>query len=152
MPIEIPDLWGDDIKVDVLPPLIILKAQDEAIRRKTQGTLHTEIITAEEEQNDAIWVIHTLDLIAAAIGYRESILTVSHEREKLYPVAIEVGVPIEWTDGTPAHRIRCFSADEFIRELRAALQSPLTKSTIATLLARSNEERMKRERNEKPAT
>src|SRR5687768_13665848 len=128
MPIDIPDLWGDDIQVDVLPPLVILKAQDEAIRRKTQGILRTEVISTEEQGGgDSGWVIHTLDVIALAMGYRESLLTVSHGSERLYPATVEMPEHIAWSDGTVSIQIRCFTAAEFLRELGVALRSGPTK-------------------------
>lgn len=145
MPIDIPDLWSDDIKVDVLPPLVILKAQDDAIRKKTQGILHTEISTSHELEPDQIhfWVTHALELVAPAIGYRESVLNVSYREGKLYPATIEMPERIEWADGTASATVRCFDPDEFIAELRVALRSPPTKGAIATMLALSNEARLK---------
>lgn len=145
MPIEIPDLWDDDINIDVLPPLVILKAQDEGIRRKTQGILHTDIsTTSETDDSDTTWITHTLDLVATAIGYQESILRVTCREDRLYPATIGTPEQITWSDGkTASDMVRCFDPDEFITELRTALRSPPTKAAIATLLARSNEARLK---------
>ena len=39
MTTAIPNLWPDDIKVDVLPPIAILKAQEGLLARMTQGML-----------------------------------------------------------------------------------------------------------------
>ncbi len=152
MPLEIPDLWSDDIKVDVLPPLTILKAQDEAIRRKTQGILHLEV-TAREEQEDrgdegfVYWTIYALDLVAIALGYHESLLEVLHRKGKLYPVTIQMPEEIEWTqylqETISSNTIRCYSSETFIDHLRTALQSQYTNSVIASLIAQSNEVRMK---------
>lgn len=152
MPIEIPDLWDDDIKVDVLPPLVILKAQDEAIRRKTEGILRTQIVSREierepedDEEETKVDVVYTLDLEATALGYRESILNVFHRKGRLYPVTITMPEKIEWSTDPSAYSYsaRCASSDEFIQHLRVALRSEPTKSTLASLLAMINETKLK---------
>jgi hypothetical protein len=146
MPIEIPDLWSDDIKVDVLPPLVILKAQDEAIRKKTGGILHSVITTGSEFEDDQEYVTYTMDLVAPALGYRESILTVSHRQGKFYPATIVLPEAIGWSTAPGASSStysRCYSADEFIQQLRIALQSQPTRSTITSLLASSNEAKLR---------
>ncbi|VTU01782.1 unnamed protein product [Gemmataceae bacterium] len=165
MPIEIPDLWGDDIKVDVLPPLVILKAQDGAISRKTTGILRAEVLTSESEEPDEDGyhkvVTHTLDLTAPALNYSESVLEVSHDSDRMYPAVVSVPDPIDWharSDsptplasggvlGLMAHSrtVTAHSADEFMTFLGRALQSRYTKATIDSLLAMSNEKRMKSE-------
>ncbi|MBY0459560.1 MAG: hypothetical protein K2V38_19745 [Gemmataceae bacterium] len=144
MPTEIPDLWDDDIKVDVLPPLVILRAQDEGIRRKTQGILRAAIsTTVENEPDGSVWVSHEFGLVAPALGSQESLLTVGHAERKLYPVQIFVPDEITWNDGkTISRSIRCYDPDEFIAQLRAALRSPPTKGSVSTLLALSNESRL----------
>lgn len=114
MPTEIPDLWGDDIKVDVLSPLMILKAQDEAIRRKTQGVLRAEITTREvsgfenrfgnlekdDELGDNVvrpnWLIHTLDIASPVLAYCETLLEVRHAVNRAYPATLTVPAPIQW--------------------------------------------------------
>lgn len=167
MPIELPDLWGDDIQVGVLPPLVILKAQDEAIKRKTQGILRTEVSTTEPQTNpdneevSLHFTIHSLDLVASALDYRESLLEVSHKPERAYPAMLQVPDPIRWdlaSDPPPvrgpvgvdldnmlkaSREVTAYSSEELITYLRRALRSRNTKAAIDSLLARSNEARIK---------
>ena len=118
MPTEIPDLWGDDIKVDVLSPLLILKAQDEAIRRKTQGVLRANVVTTEvnpfeeleydedEDEDEDIdaddgalrpnQLVHALDLGSPVIAYTETLLQVSHAVNRAYPAKLSVPDPLRW--------------------------------------------------------
>lgn len=44
---EIPDLSGDGIKVDVVSPLVILKAQAAFLSKKTQGMVRGDIIFSQ---------------------------------------------------------------------------------------------------------
>ena len=64
MSTTIPDLWSDDIQVDVLTPLVILRAQESRLGRKTQGILEARVTTVATEA----WIQHQLDLIAPALS------------------------------------------------------------------------------------
>lgn len=86
MPATIPSLWPDDIKVDVLPPLTILKLQAAKLREITRSILRAEVTTVTGSDD---FVAHSLDLIAQALdGRRIRILTLTH-RTDLYPIVIE---------------------------------------------------------------
>ncbi len=39
MPVTLPDLWGDKIRVDILTPLAILRAQADLIGKHTKAIL-----------------------------------------------------------------------------------------------------------------
>lgn len=165
MPIEIPDLWSDDIQVDVLPPLVILKAQSEPISRKTKGILRTEVTTVVAHQDTPeATTTHVLDLVAPALNYSESLLEVCHKQDRMYPATLTVPDPIRWdlasdppVDLNPitaelnaalklsARSVTASSVAELIKHLRRALQSRNTRSAIDSLLAMSNEKRMKSE-------
>lgn len=155
MPIEIPDLWSDDIKVDVLPPLVILKAQSAPISRKTSGILHTEVTTTIAHQGTPeATATHVLDLVAPALNYSESLLEVTHKLDRMYPATVTVPDPIPWKVGhdviydvpcaptAPRHSVAAESADELIGYLRQALRAPNTRSAIESVLARTNEARI----------
>lgn len=148
MPIEIPDLWSDDIKVDVLPPLVILKAQSEPISRKTKGILRTEVTTTIAHQGTPeAATTHVLDLVAPALNYSESLLEVTHRQDRMYPVTLTVPDPIPWNMGydglsAPRQSVAAKSADELIGYLRQALRAPNTRSAIESVLARTNEARI----------
>jgi hypothetical protein len=145
----IPDLWSDDIKVDVVTPLAILRAQVGSIQRKTKGLLQAEVTTTT---SDAGWVRHHLDLIAPVLdGYRHRLLAATHEKDLVYPVKVEAecfrpepAVDIAQVlstvtkfrkDGRPTAQ----TEQEFIELVSQVLHSGEVRSIIQSLIARSNE-------------
>jgi hypothetical protein len=144
MPTEIPDLWGDDIKVDVLPPSVILRAQATLIGRKTQGILSADVVSSTSDEDGERWEEHTLQVFATSAGYRESILTVYHSANRVYPVTIQLPEDIDWGGSMigSSRRVQCYTPEEFMPRLGTALQSRPTQAVIATLLARSNETKL----------
>ncbi len=150
MPTEIPDLWDDDIKIDVLPPVLILKAQAVALSRKTSGILSGSVRTefsGVAEGKNSLKETHILELTATAYGYSEEILKVTHSQSRVYPAKIELPASIEWSNPRGLNLMSwnatqaTATVDEFLKYLREALRSPLTRGTIDTLIARSNESR-----------
>jgi len=145
----IPDLWSDDIKVDVVTPLAILRAQVGSIQRKTKGLLQAEVTTTT---SDAGWVRHQLDLIAPVLdGYRHRLFAATHEKDLVYPVKIEAEC---FRPESPEDFAQLFSAvtkfqkderptaqteQEFIELLSQVLHSGEVRSIIQSLIARSNE-------------
>ena len=86
MSTSIPVLWADDIKVDIVPPIAILRAQVEPLRRMSGGLLGAEVTNTVSGE----FVKHFLDVIAPALhGYRQRILSVAHHSEMVYPVRVE---------------------------------------------------------------
>jgi hypothetical protein len=150
MTIAIPDLWSDDIKVDVVTPLAILRAQTGPISRKTKGILEAEVTTISSEAGR---VRHQLDLIASVLdGYRHRLLAATHERDLVYPVTVEaecfkpaptsgdIGEALESvTVPEPDWRPRAYTEQEFIDLVSKALRSGEVRSIIQSLIARSNE-------------
>jgi hypothetical protein len=145
----IPDLWPEDIKVNVLPPIAVLKAQESLLSRRTQGMLQAKLTTTESDK----LVQHQLDLIAPGLNfYRERLLTATHDREMLYPVTVNA----EAFAPKPAHptsapdRVRqrlldpsltyrkAATDEELIRLIREVLQSADVRALIHSLIARIN--------------
>ena len=147
MPTEIPDLWGDDIRVDVVPPIVVLKTQAEAISRRTKGMLTAEISSSTDVDDDgAVECRHKLILQARSIGYYgEELLQIQHYESRYYPLTIELPIAIVWdykiTD-TPSYIRRCNDQDELLEALGRALTSPPTKAALNSLLARVNEKQL----------
>lgn len=82
----IPTLWPEDIKVDILPPLTILRYQAAKLREITKGILEAEVTTVTGPDD---FVSHRLDLIAPNLdGRRVRVLTATH-RVDYYPVVLE---------------------------------------------------------------
>lgn len=160
MTTTIPDLWSDDIKVDVLPPLVILKAQESLLARKTQGMLQAKLTTMESGD----LVQHQLDLIAPSLNfYRERLLTATHDRLRPYPVTVaaecfapkmEVSqgplAPIQTMGKALSEVHRAFvpevvqrqaaTDEEFVQLVRKVLQSAEVRSLISSLIARINQD------------
>lgn len=148
MPGGIPDLWSDDIQVDVLPPAVILRRQGEALSSKTQGILTARVLSGRPiDHTDTR--IHSLELVAPALGYSEVILKVEHDESRPYPVSLTLPDAIVWPSVQPTaeqpfgplerETVTANTVKQFLEFLRAALRSEQTRSTIDTLLARSNE-------------
>ena len=72
MAVEIPDLWDEDIKVDVLSPVLILRKQGDLITRKTSGVLEAEVNSVYEAVGDGqvMQLTHSLRITASVIGGR----------------------------------------------------------------------------------
>ena len=151
-------LWPDDIKVDVLPPLIILKSQAAKLRELTAGILTGEVVTSTGHDD---FVVHRLEIVAPQLGGRRyGVLTVTH-RASFYPVVLEAdcfrpretrmsrvaaatvevliaSMETEWpskNDWRPA----ASDQDEFVKRVGEVLKSPSVRSVIDSLLALSNE-------------
>jgi hypothetical protein len=156
MAATIPNLWSDDIKVDILTPLVILRSQAGLLGQMTRGLLEAEVSTVT---SDTGVVQHHLDLIAPALRYRHRVLAVKHSRELVYPVAVEAECfqpkPKSWTTGEiPAPskpssfpvdpedgRPKANTEQEFIDLVSKVLHSSEVRSIIQSLIARSNEQR-----------
>jgi hypothetical protein len=140
MATAIPDLWSDDIRVDVVPPLAVLRAQEGLLAKKTQGILQAQILTSATET----LVQHSLYLIAPALNfYRVNLLSATHDREMVYPVTVTAQC---WFDeflpdqGQQIEKRRVAATEEeFIDLVRQALRSPEVRGLIQSLIARSNE-------------
>ncbi|MFO0799570.1 MAG: hypothetical protein U0804_19035 [Gemmataceae bacterium] len=156
--------WPDDIKVDVLPPVAILRARASEIGRITKGILKGEVSTTTGAGD---MVSHRLDLVAPALnGRRYGVLNAIH-RADLYPVLVEaecfkppvsrsrVGAavggsfpmfvaggtdpePPPWPDPTDWRPV-ANNEDEFVARVREVLRSGKVRAAIDTLLALSNE-------------
>lgn len=150
MPMTIPDFWSDDIKVDVLPPIAILKAQEGVLARKTQGMLQAKLSSTER----GTLVQHHLDLIAPGLNfYRERLLAATHDREKLYPVVVtaesfapdrlnpmeQVIIAVQRSEYPSVTQRRAATDEEFIRLVQDVLRSGEVRALIHLLIARINE-------------
>ena len=149
MPNTIPDLWPENIRVDVLAPIVILRAQEGLLGKRTQGILEARVTTTATEE----FAQHQLDLIAPALNrYRETLLTATHQRERVYPVRVAAecfqpqrGLLPPMPDigpllgKPPAGTQDANNQEEFIDLLRTVLRSPQVSAAIDSLIARSNE-------------
>jgi hypothetical protein len=82
-----------------------------------------------------------LELVAPALGYRETLLEVSHQQNRIYPATVRMPENIRWSTDPEryAQHAIASSPDQLLELLRVALRSQPARSAINTLLARSNE-------------
>ena len=167
MPITIPNLWPNDIMVDVQPPLAILRAQAEKIGEITHGILTAEVTTVTGHEDFAV---HRLDLIAPKLDGRTHRLLSATHRTDFYPVVIEADVyrptriskqavdklvlenlaakvgidtrteyPLRAWPPVDDWRPTASDQDEFVKLVGEVLKSSAVRSVIDSLLALSNE-------------
>ena len=147
MSATIPDLWPDDIRVDLLTPLMILRTQAGLLSSKTQGLIIAEVRTTTTEK----WVQHQLDLIAFPLDhYRMTLLTARHGIDAAYPVKVTCQGFVPKQRGFPSvpnffepppNEREAATQEEFIALVREALRSDTIRSRIQSLIVRSNEAR-----------
>ena len=65
MTTTIPDLWPEEISVEVLTPLAILRYQAERFRDRTKGLLKAKATTITKDHGSTR---HQLDVIAPLLG------------------------------------------------------------------------------------
>ena len=159
-------LWPDDIKVDVLSPLTILRYQAAELRKLTKGRLEADVVTTTGQED---FVVHRLEIVARQLGDRRyGVLTVTH-RAAFYPVVLEADCFRPKETRTLAHvlgehvaavtamssalnaeinppwppkddwRPAANDQDEFLKRVAEVLRSPAVRATIDSLLALSNE-------------
>jgi len=140
MPSKIPDLWPNDISTDVLTPLAIMRSQVPGLERRTKGLLEADISSVEKEKE----IVHNFDLVAPAVDrVRERILVVTHERNRVYPAKMEAAVFGRNSPGSDYYgtsfTARAMSQEDFLKLLSEVIRSPEVRSSIESLIARSNE-------------
>lgn len=161
MAATIPNLWPDDIKVDLVPPLVILRAQADNLSRITQGILEGEVTTVPGDHD---YVSHRLDLVAPALDGRQYRILVATHRAGLYPVTVEADcfrarrpadgaaagstAPLVSVAGTP-HQLaapsppdwRPVAVDQaaFLKLVGEVLRSAEVRSRIDSWIAASNQ-------------
>jgi hypothetical protein len=162
----IPDLWSEDITVNVLPPVAVLRALEGLLARKTQGLLQAKLTTTATDR----LVQHQLDLVAPALNfYRERLLSATHDRDMVYPVLVTaacfaprspnpphwlapmtqaVTAVSEFLERPAANQREATTQEEFIDLVREVLHSAEVRSLIQSLIARSNEVRAAQEGGE----
>ena len=134
----IPDLWPDDIRVDVRTPLAILKTQASLLSSKTRGLLIAELLTTTTSTKQ--WIQYQLDIVAVPLKhYRVSILTARHRIDEVYPVTVHSRAFGHEPEYEEAGNREATTEEEFITLLRFVLRSGLVRSLIQSLIVRVNE-------------
>lgn len=139
------DFWANDINPGILSPLMILRAQEPALRKRTGGIVEAKVIS----QIASDVTKHQLILIAPAVdNYQETILAAQHNVRRVYPCQVESASFQEYEESVRGRLPPLAAMDtvqiagtqaEFIRLLKLALNSKTVRTTIDALLAKSNE-------------
>jgi hypothetical protein len=146
MAVEIPNLWPvEAIKVDVLSPVAILRAQAGHFQQASMGLLRAEVSTTTGDNR----VSHQMDIVAPALGnYRHAILTVRHSADMPYPATVyDAGTgstggqtkPTLCISLLPPQPFEAYSEKEFVEKVSSILNSGTVIALIQSLLARSSE-------------
>jgi hypothetical protein len=142
------DLWPDDFgKIDVVPPVAILREQAEVLKEKTKGliqglvqlsnapsgsfddpgqpwTTATSTIPTGKESGS---FFHTFYLVAPSLdSYSYRLFGVRHPLES-YPLEIYFD---------EKKRV-CHNEDEFIQQLKEVLSSEKTKKVVKAILSQA---------------
>jgi hypothetical protein len=152
MAATIPDLWPDDIRVDVLAPLQILRVQEALLGKKLQGVLEASVSMTTTDK----FVAYQFDLIAPFLrGRRERLFTTTHARGRIYPVTVEaecfvpknlvanmtVLAEVDKLFQLPTSLREAATQEEFVNLVREILHTGYVRSLIQSLVAQSNEAR-----------
>ena len=140
MPTQISQQWPDEIAIDVVTPLTVLRALASSLEQKTKGILQAEISTFYPKED---LVQHSFEIVAPAVAYyRHQLLIAEHHRELVYPVTLTgyflynpmLGNTV-YTRGTKL----VSTQQELDRALGETIRSPSTLAVIQSLIARSRE-------------
>lgn len=136
MPTDPLDLWPDEIRVEPLTPLRILRIQAERLRDKTQGRLVAEIVTTQKGspvRTPEEWgpeEVHRFEIVAKALNdYRHQLAVCVHQSDFAYPVLVVA-------DTLPDDGKLASSQDEFLQLMRGLLNAKSTVALIESLMAR----------------
>ena len=145
---QIKSLWPAEIRPHILSPMIILKAQAEALVKQTGGILSADVKRKETEGGK---VELTFDIVVPALnGYRHRILNVAYDMNLPYPCIVDAeffssgakSVFRGFLEGRPppdAFSNRADSDTEFIDIIAQVLQSSHILSIAQSLIARASE-------------
>ena len=127
---EIPDLWGDEIDVNVVEPVIILKTQAELLSKRTHGLIQATVRSSFV--SDQTW-IHTLVLEANSIARYEDVLHLKYDNTNPYPC--ELAIP---SSEIMVEFRNCNDQEQLVKELSSAFRSSKVRTTLTNLLAKVN--------------
>lgn len=157
MPNESHDFWPD-IRSDVRSPAMILNEQAEALLKKTRGVIQPDLL---EECSRGIVKLY-FDIVApAANNYRQRVLTVRQKESGTYPAVITASSLSQFNGhGKYKYRLAKFvewemadaegicsyltqDPEEFDNLTAMVLQSVSVRTSLISLLAKSNEAKTK---------
>jgi hypothetical protein len=145
---EIPNLWGDDIDLSVLTPLMILNAQVANLNQRTQGIIRGELAASQTQEV----VTLDFDIVAvSAYNVRKRILRVRYKADQVYPALLaSVGVgelegripaaaDLSFGDLHGTYQTMAPTQAEFIEYLGGVLKSTFVRQLMESVIGMSNE-------------
>jgi hypothetical protein len=132
MPETIPNLWPEDLNVDVQTPHAILQVQANLLGKVTRGILQGSVETESTKDE----VQHRLVVVAPAYnGYRHTLLVAIHHPDLPYPTEIRAESLQSFAGEFPTAE----SDTAMVILVARALGSSETRAIILSLIAMSNE-------------
>lgn len=145
---QIPDLWPESLRVDVLTPYAVLSAQATKLTEKTQGLVEGRVTT--RALPPGLW-LHIFDLVAPVLSFRYTLFRLWHRESMPYPAVLWRG---REPSTKPSDIARALSEDrmepgsdliwneeKLLHALQGVFQNPVTLSVVESLISRSNEVR-----------
>jgi hypothetical protein len=133
--VKIPNLWPEEVNVDVLPPSAVLKVQAANLSERTRGLLEGAVRSVQTDK----LVSYSLDLVAPQVpGVRHTVLVAKHSKGKPYPVTIEAST--FYSHGPNYGSADASSYVEFLQLVGQVLQSPEVRAVLESLIAIRHEE------------
>ncbi len=86
---QIPDLWPTSVKVEILTPYAILRAQATKLTERTQSIVEGQVRSRAVAPS---LICHTFDLIAPVLSFRYTLLRLWHRETMVYPVLLTAGL------------------------------------------------------------
>jgi len=145
---EIPNVWPEDITLDIVTPQAILRIQAENLRTQTKGLLHARVTRTESDRE----ALYELDVIAPVLGSTHRVLNARHGKDVVYPVIVDAecfrrehkeadfqAIQTVLLGRKPRHPGAASTQDEFLKVIETVLGSNEVRSLLQSLIARSNE-------------
>ena len=139
MPTQISQEWPDEISVDVVTPLTVLRTLASSLEQKTKGILRAEIVHSHLRED---LVQLSFDIVAPAVGhYRHQLLIAQHHPELVYPVDLTGDFLDDSINGQGYYRYTqtLSTQQQLEKALMESIRSPNTLAVINSLIARSSE-------------
>ncbi len=145
---QIPDLWPASVKVEILTPYAILRAQATKLTERTQGIVEGHVRSRAVARS---LICHTFDLLAPVLSFRYTLLRLWHRETMVYPVLITQGLDnslnpikiLQLIEGEFVHSAFGLSRDEdtLLKNLSQIFTDASSGTVISSLIARTNEAR-----------
>jgi hypothetical protein len=155
----IPDLWPEEIKVDVQSPAAIFRRQASQLQIRTKDSLEGEVKIALSPDRK---IMYDFRIVAPALdGYKHSLFMAKHDETMVYPVIIwfkpwvdaaktefkrkyrsiglQAAIEATVTPPEPDGAREAATPKDLLELLKELLNAPYTKGIIMSLLARVNE-------------